>query len=134
MPCITAAAVNGRRLQVQEDGGGPRLVDHTDVANEGNFVWEDGCTSEYTNWTPVSRRFQGPGADYAYMGYSSAELGQTGRTNAEVAALAPAGAGCVRSFSERATWRPTSILSPFRDQFPPPAAATSSHPRDLRVN
>ena len=73
MSCITSAAVNEQLwLQVQEDGGGYLVwLGYTDVANEGNFVWEDGCTSEYTNWYSPGQPddWLGPGADYAYMGY-----------------------------------------------------------------
>ena len=74
MPCITSAAVNEQlRSQAQcEFGSGSYAIfiwlGYTDVANEGNFVWEDGCTSEFTNWwggQPDDKR--GPGADYAYM-------------------------------------------------------------------
>ena len=55
MPCITSAAVNEQlKLQVEEEIGSGLWafvwLGYTDVASEGNFVWEDGCTSEYTNW------------------------------------------------------------------------------------
>ena len=74
MPCITSAAVNEQlRSQAQcEFGSGSYAIfiwlGYTDVANEGNFVWEDGCTSEYTNWrSGQPDEYVGPNADYAYM-------------------------------------------------------------------
>ena len=88
MPCITSAAVNEQLwLQVQEDGGGYLVwLGYTDVANEGNFVWEDGCTSEYTNWySDQPDDLLGPGADYAYMGYASSGAWADWKSECQVA-------------------------------------------------
>ena len=69
MPCITSAAVNDQlRLQAQAEGSRFIWLGYTDVANEGNFVWEDGCTSEYTKWFTGRPNNSPLGiADYAYM-------------------------------------------------------------------
>jgi len=82
MPCITSAAVNEQlRLQVvSEIGSAPAKViwlGYADVAIEGNFVWEDGCTSEYTNWLlGQPNDALGPNADYGYMIVSSSIPGE----------------------------------------------------------
>ena len=80
MPCITSAAVNDQlRLQAEAELGSGRIfiwLGYTDVASEGNFVWEDGCTSEYTKWYPGRPNNSPSGnADYAYMITQMTDIG-----------------------------------------------------------
>ena len=51
MPCITSQAVDEaleRAIKLERDYSG--WIAYNDKEDEGNFVWEDGCTSSYTNW------------------------------------------------------------------------------------
>ena len=51
MPCITSQAVDEaleRAIKLERDYSG--WIAYNDKEEEGKFVWEDGCTSSYTNW------------------------------------------------------------------------------------
>ena len=53
LPCITSKAVDEaleRAIKLERDYSG--WIAYNDKEEEGKFVWEDGCTSSYTNWGP----------------------------------------------------------------------------------
>ena len=51
--CITSKAVDEAlesAIKLERDYSG--WIAYNDKEEEGEFVWEDGCTSSYTNWGP----------------------------------------------------------------------------------
>ena len=53
LPCITSKAVDEALERAMKlDGYNAGWIAYNDKDTEGEFVWEDGCTSSYTNWGP----------------------------------------------------------------------------------
>ena len=51
MPCITSKAVDeALESAIKQGGDYYGWIAYNDKDTEGDFAWEDGCTSSYTNW------------------------------------------------------------------------------------